>query len=132
MRFLVSFSVFVLVTYALLRDRFGLVFLIPAWTFILLVWVGFFLRTSCGCETLRGHPCTKPARGKLGSCGTGNHGQKKRDAMWASVGLRNPGMLVRIMWVRQDLPSSNRRVGGSSTRADVGPFRAHTTFQCGS
>jgi hypothetical protein len=115
--FLVSYAVFVLVTYALLRERFGLIFLVPAWIFLLLTWAGFFMSTACGCETLRGHPCTKPARGKLGSCGTGSHGQKKRDAMWASAGLRNPGMLFRVMWVRQDAPSSTRMVGRSSARA---------------
>ncbi len=125
--FLVNFAVFVLVTYALLHDRFGLIFLIPAWIFLLLAWTGFFMSTSCGCETLRGRPCTKPARGKLGSCGTGNHGQKKRDAMWASAGLRNPGMHFRIMWVRQDVPSSNRRVGTSSARADAGAEPAAST-----
>lgn len=118
--FLAGFAAFVLITYALLRDRFGLTFLIPAWTFVLLVWVGLFMSTSCGCETLRGHPCTKRARGKLGSCGIGNHGQKKRDAMWASVGLRNPGMAFRYMWVRQDVSASGRRVGRSSARADAG------------
>ncbi|MDN5854758.1 MAG: hypothetical protein L0K86_18290 [Actinomycetia bacterium] len=105
--FLVGFAVFMLISYALLSERFGLIFLVPAWIFVVLMWVGFSMHTTCGYETLQGSPCRRPARGKLQGCRAA-HRQLKRDAMWASIGPWNPGLMLRVMWARQGATGGRR------------------------
>lgn len=61
-----------------------------------LLWLCFLMPTYCDYRTLQNTPCTRGVRGKLRGCHT--HGRLKRDAMFAALRLRNPGLLFRIMW----------------------------------
>jgi hypothetical protein len=63
---------------------------------VLMVWACFFMPTRCDYQTQRYTPCTRWVRGKLRGCRT--HGRLKRDAVFAAIRLRNPGLLFRVMW----------------------------------
>jgi hypothetical protein len=62
-------------------------------------WLAFQKRTYCDVENKTdGQPCSNPVRGKLRACR--RHRRQKRDAIWAYLGLTNPGQRFRIMWAR--------------------------------
>lgn len=63
---------------------------------VLLVWICLLMPTHCDYRTQRGKPCDRSVRGKLRGCR--DHGRWKRDAMFAMLKLRNPGLLFRVMW----------------------------------
>src|SRR6266567_2971992 len=63
---------------------------------VLLVWVTVLIPTHCDYRTQRGKPCDRAVRGKLRGCR--DHGRWKRDAMFAMIKLRNPGLMFRVMW----------------------------------
>jgi hypothetical protein len=91
---------------ALLLTAFGYILFRHAWVaFILvillsiLVWVSFFVRTSCDVENKTdGEPCGNPVRGRLRACSW--HRRQKRDALWAVLGMANPAIRYRIMFAR--------------------------------
>lgn len=65
-----------------------------------LVWMGFFKSTLCDVETkTRGEACGNPARGHLRACHL--HKRDKRDALWALLGMTNPGARYRVIWARR-------------------------------
>jgi len=68
---------------------------------VLLLWLGFVHPTSCDVENKNGRgSCENTAYGALRACHLPAHRRAKRDALWAYVGLRNPGRRWRIMWSR--------------------------------
>jgi hypothetical protein len=71
-----------------------------AWTFgvpaVLLFWLLFLMPTKCDYMTQRNKPCDRSVRGKARGCW--DHGRWKRDAMFATIGRRNPGLRFRVMW----------------------------------
>jgi len=73
---------------------------------VLMVWVCFFMPTHCDYQTLRTTPCTRLVRGKLRGCRS--HGRLKRDAVFAAIKLRNPGLLFRVMWSAPNTPAAPR------------------------
>ena len=65
-----------------------------------LCWACLLMPTWCDYQTQRGTPCTRRVRGKLRGCR--QHSRLKRDAMFAAMGMRNPGMVIRVMWSAPD------------------------------
>lgn len=83
----------------------------------LLFWFCFLMPTYCDYRTLQNTPCTRSVRGKLGGCHS--HGRLKRDALFATFHLRNPGMIFRVMWSApgQPTPTPTKVVGSTSPGA---------------
>ncbi|WP_432875947.1 hypothetical protein ACQPYH_25145 [Kribbella sp. CA-245084] len=71
-----------------------------AWIFgvpaVLMFWFLFLMPTKCDYMTQRLKPCDRSVRGKARGCR--DHGRWKRDAIFATVGRRNPGQRFRMMW----------------------------------
>jgi hypothetical protein len=61
-----------------------------------LLWTCFLMPTYCDYRTLQNTPCTRRVRGKLRGCRT--HSRSKRDALFAALRMRNPGLVFRVMW----------------------------------
>lgn len=93
--------------YALVpRYGFGVVLL---FVFVVLpLWLLFAMPTACDFE-VRGRGCVRGVRGKARGCF--QHDRLKRDAIFAALGMRNPGMAFRVMWL--DSTSGGRALGGS-------------------
>lgn len=73
------------------------------WLFLLLIWISFFKRTVCDVQNKSDRrPCGNIAYGKLRACHLPEHKRAKRDAMLATLRLRNPGQRYRVMWSRAD------------------------------
>ena len=51
--------------------------------------------TRCDFE-VRDRGCRRGARGKVGGCH--DHARDKRDAIFAALRMRNPGIAVRLLW----------------------------------
>lgn len=91
---------------------------------VLMVWVCFFMPTHCDYQTLRSTPCTRWVRGKLRGCRS--HGRLKRDAVFAVIKLRNPGLLFRVMWSAPTTPAAPRAmptVAATSPSSPVPPSK---------
>src|SRR5882672_9787764 len=73
---------------------------------VIMIWVCLFMPTRCDYQTLRDTPCTRWVRGKLRGCRT--HSRLKRDAVFAAIRLRNPGLLFRVMWSAPNTPAAPR------------------------
>jgi hypothetical protein len=69
---------------------------------VLLCWFSFLMPTRCDYQTKAGTPCLNRVRGKLRGCSI--HSHLKRDAMFAALGLRNPGQRFRRMWTAPGTP----------------------------
>lgn len=80
---------------------------------VLMIWICFFMPTRCDYQTLRDTPCTRWVRGKLRGCRT--HGRLKRDAVFAAIRLRNPGLLFRVMWSAPNTPAAPRAATQTAT-----------------
>jgi hypothetical protein len=95
-------------------------------TFSLVLWISFFKRTICDVETkARNDGCGNAVRGRLRGCRL--HRREKRDALWALLGLRNPGQRYRVMWAR---PSST--YGHATPSPEVGEPRVSRPLYDGS
>lgn len=125
---LLALVAFGLITYALLAEKLGLVFLSSLWIFVVFVWVGFLMPTWCDYE-VGGRGCMLKANGKLRGCHY--HARLKRDAAFAVLRCRNPGQIFRLMW-STGAPLPGRRVGtgapdptvpGSGGRRSAPPSR---------
>ena len=71
------------------------VLVVMAWIFVFSVWILVRMPTRCHYD-VGPHGCTRWVSGKLGGCY--QHSQLKRDAMWAAMKRRNPGLAFRITW----------------------------------
>lgn len=98
--------------YVALQPRYGTFLVVMLGLVVLVAWVLFAMPTWCDYD-VGGRGCTNPAYGKFNGCW--RHSRLKRDAMWAAVGRRNPGMAFRLMWTNSN-PQPGRRVG---PRADA-------------
>lgn len=63
---------------------------------VLMTWICLLMPTYCDYQTARRKPCSRRVRGKLRGCR--DHRREKRDALFAAIRLRNPGLLFRVMW----------------------------------
>jgi hypothetical protein len=68
---------------------------VVGWLFALAIWVLLIMPTWCHYD-VGDHGCTRHVNGKLGGCY--QHSQLKRDAMWAAMKRRNPGLAFRVTW----------------------------------
>jgi hypothetical protein len=82
--------------YALFRETVGVVALVFIYAAIVGLWVMFVMPTQCDYITQRGEHCTRTVHGKLSGCAS--HARLKRDALFGSVGKRNPGTGFRVLW----------------------------------
>lgn len=62
-----------------------------------------------------GRGCTRPVYGKVRGCF--QHARLKRDAVWAALGKRNPGMVVRLTW-GNSRPQAGRLVGADAVMSE--------------
>ncbi|HEY4005976.1 MAG TPA: hypothetical protein VGM60_12455 [Pseudonocardia sp.] len=94
--------------YALWVPRYGLLPCLLLGVCILIFWVLFLMPTRCDFETRSGGSCHQPVNGKLRGCKRW-HVRDKRDALYAALRMRNPGMAVRTTWI--DGAQSGHRLG---------------------
>jgi hypothetical protein len=106
-----------LVRYLYLSPVWGTIAVALAWMFMVIIWVLFVMPTNCAYD-VGDHGCTRQVWGKVGGCF--QHGQLKRDAVWAAMGKRNPGMAVRLTWghSRAQLGRQLGTNAGTSATAD--------------
>jgi hypothetical protein len=65
------------------------------WFIVVVIWVLFLMPTRCHYD-VGTHGCVRKVNGKLRGCW--DHSQLKRDAVWAAMKHRNPGLAMRITW----------------------------------
>lgn len=106
---LVVLAVLGVVGYVVLRPRYGLVVVLLLEVVVLWLWVLFLMPTRCDFE-VKGRGCRRGARGKLGGCH--DHARDKRDAIFAAMRMRNPGIAVRLLW--KDGAQPGRAVGAAA------------------
>ena len=95
--------------YVLIYPRYGIVVASLFWFTEVMIWVFFLMDTWCDYYLeAKGRGCIREVYGKLKGCGS--HRRLKRDAMWAAIGRRNPGMAFRITWGGGS-PQPGRRIG---------------------
>jgi hypothetical protein len=111
---LLVLAVIYLLGYALLTPRYGLAVVVLLGFVILVLWMLFVMPTRCDFE-VQGRGCRRRVNGKFFGCH--DHGQAKRDAVFAAFNMRNPGMAFRVMWL--DRAGRGRAMGGGAT-ADGG------------
>jgi hypothetical protein len=121
-RHLICISVIEIIGYAALTARYGTgVYGIGLFVLLSVVgitlWLLFLIPTKCDFE-VRGRGCRRNVYGKAIGCQ--DHGQAKRDAMFAALKMRNPGMAFRVTWL--DGAHGGRPLG-HSTPADVDTSR---------
>ena len=101
---------------------------------VLLVWMLFVMPTLCDFE-VRGRGCRRPVSGKAVGCH--NHGRVKRDAMFAALRMRNPGIAFRVMWLDgaqggrvlgQGAPGSTGRSAGADHNRSQAFFNLASLF----
>jgi hypothetical protein len=78
-----------------LPSRWGIVAVVAGWCFVFAIWLMFLMPTRCHYDVGH-HGCTRQVYGKLRGCY--QHAELKRDAVWAALGRRNPGLAVRLTW----------------------------------
>lgn len=86
------------VTYALFRDGASRLIWPALAIFVAGVWWLWLIPTYCD-SVLRSNTallCTRRVRGKLRGCE--DHARDKRDAVFAILNMRNPGMIFRVVW----------------------------------
>lgn len=109
---LATLAVAGVVSYVLLVPTLGVAFVVLLEVSALMLWVMFGIPTWCDYD-VDGRGCTRPVYGKLNGCW--QHARLKRDAMWAAIGRRNPGMAFRLTWMT-DHARPSRRVGGAPSQ----------------
>lgn len=117
------------VRYLYLPTTLGTVFVVLAWIFVFMVWLLLVMPTWCDYDIGSGRGCSRLVYGKVRGCW--QHRRLKRDAMWAAMGKRNPGMAFRLTWGNR-YPQPGRQVGGnlgmSETAARQGAYNASMWF----
>lgn len=102
----------------------GTVFVVLAWIFLFIIWLLLLMPTLCDYD-VGGRGCTRQVYGKVRGCF--QHARPKRDAMWAAMNLRNPGMAFRLTWGDRR-PQPGHQVGGnpgmSESAARQGAYNA--------
>jgi hypothetical protein len=93
------------VVYAIWREALPLVVWILLATAVVFGWITLAMPTYCDVETIRGGPCRRGVYGKLHACRT--HARDKRDALFAYVNLKNPGLLFRRIWPATEYESAS-------------------------
>lgn len=64
---------------------------------VLTIWICFFMNKYCDVVPQgKKKPCGINVYGKLRGCRY--HGREKRDALFALMNMRNPGVLFRLAW----------------------------------
>ncbi|MGH3886702.1 MAG: hypothetical protein ACRDSZ_09050 [Pseudonocardiaceae bacterium] len=104
------------VQYFLFPGTLATVFVVAAWIFVGMIWVLLFMPTYCDYD-VGGRGCTREVYGKVRGCF--QHRRLKRDAIWAAMGKRNPGLAFRLTW-GNSRPQPGHRLGpdpGMSDRA---------------
>lgn len=97
------------VGYYWLEPRYGTVVVILLGFVVLMLWVLFVMPTKCDYD-VGGRGCVRGVCGKLNGCH--DHGRLKRDAMFAAMRMRNPGLIFRVMWSSGS--HSGRALGATS------------------
>ncbi|MGH3564934.1 MAG: hypothetical protein ACRDRH_02635 [Pseudonocardia sp.] len=125
---LVALAVVGLVGYFALEPRYGLGVVLLLGFVVLLLWVLFLMPTRCDFE-VNGRGCRRKVNGKARGCH--DHAQAKRDAIFAALRMRNPGMAFRLMWL--DGSQAGRALdgsapGGRSLSADSAANRSQAVF----
>ncbi|MGH3908022.1 MAG: hypothetical protein ACRDTE_28160 [Pseudonocardiaceae bacterium] len=102
----------------------GTVFVVLAWIFVFTIWLMFLMPTLCDYD-VGDRGCIRQVYGKLRGCF--QHARLKRDAMWAAMKLRNPGMAFRLTWGDRR-PQPGHQIGGnlgmSESAARQGAYNA--------
>lgn len=107
---LVGLGVVGLIGYAGLEPTYGAGVVIFLGVVVLILWFVFLMPTRCDFE-VKGRGCRRRASGKVGGCH--DHARDKRDAIFAAMRMRNPGMAFRVMW--QDGSIGGRALGGAGS-----------------
>lgn len=94
------------IDYFALKPHYGLGVALLLGFIVILLWFLFLMPTRCDFE-VKGRGCRRGARGKVGGCH--DHARDKRDALFAALRMRNPGMAFRVMW--RDGPRAGRPMG---------------------
>ncbi|MDN5858075.1 MAG: hypothetical protein L0H84_05575 [Pseudonocardia sp.] len=117
--------------YLLLTPRYGLGVVLLIGFVVLLLWVLFVMPTRCDFH-VQGRGCRRKVHGKFNGCH--DHAQAKRDAIFAALRMRNPGMAFRVMWLdRNDGGNSlGGREGGRPDPADSRANRGQALFNTAS
>jgi hypothetical protein len=111
-----------LVVWLMFADRLSTLVSVLVCATVLLVWVCVAMPTACDFRTRSGTPCLRRVRGKL--CGCHDHGRSKRDALFALMKIRNPGMIFRVMWsVSAVVPVASGRAAMTSVAPELGMSR---------
>ncbi len=85
------------VAYFTIQDVWQAILYIFIGAVVISAWVLFFMDTYCDVVPIgKTKPCGNPAYGKIGSCYL--HRREKWDAIFAVIGLRNPGSAFRVAW----------------------------------
>lgn len=106
-----------LIGYVSLQPKYGTVVFVLFCVTVLMLWVMFVMATWCDYD-LGDRGCSRRVYGKLRGCG--QHSRLKRDAMFATFGRRNPGMLLRLTWTNTDHHESRRRPATAGAPAQTG------------
>ncbi|HEX4099490.1 MAG TPA: hypothetical protein VHY21_02955 [Pseudonocardiaceae bacterium] len=83
------------VQHFLIPGKLTTVAVVAAWVFVVMIWVLLFMPTYCDYD-VGGRGCTREVYGKVRGCF--QHRRLKRDATWAAMGRRNPGLAFRLTW----------------------------------
>jgi hypothetical protein len=113
------------ISYAVWVPRYGLFPCLLLGVGILIFWVLFLMPTRCDFETKSGGSCHQPVNGKLRGFKRW-HSRDKRDALYAALRMRNPGMVVRTTWINR--AQNGHRLGvpaGGSTLTSYQVKRNH-------
>jgi hypothetical protein len=80
---------------------------VVVWFVAVSIWVLTLMPTRCHYD-VGTHGCVRKVNGKLRGCW--DHSQLKRDAVWAAMRHRNPGLAVRLTW-GDHRPNLGRQLG---------------------
>lgn len=92
----------------------GTAFVALTWIFVFIIWLLLLMPTWCDYD-VGGRGCTRQVYGKVRGCW--QHARLKRDAMWAAMKRRNPGMAFRLTW-GDHRPQPGHQVGGDLGMSD--------------
>ena len=113
-----------LVGYFTLEPTYGLGVVVLLGLVALMLWFLFLMPTKCDFD-VGGRGCRRDVYGKLRGCH--DHRRDKRDAMFAALQMRNPGMAFRVLWLSGSNgghplgdPSGGAGSGGDTSPANRG------------
>lgn len=104
-----------LIGYFALEPTYGVGVVVLLGAVALLLWFLFLMPTKCDFE-VQGRGCRRNVYGKVRGCH--DHWRDKRDAMFAALRMRNPGMAFRVMWLSGS--SGGRPLGGAGAADGAG------------